>query len=404
MSLIFETEQSNPTAAEQSRPDRPVVEVIMDGSLRRESIAVPGRDPSSRGMGEALARRAAPAPAAALEAPAEAVADVEPVGEPESVEDGSAEPSAEPDADAEPAETPDLEAKPADPPPISPVPSVELEAARQEAHLLRARQSGVTHEREQSEREEYIANPSAAIRKWAARMAGVDPNAKDLDKEIDFLQRELTFALIGEQTLPDDQKWKRHEEHQGRAERLKQQAPTTTSEAQAAHGTAVVSSVLKGIETEFPFLALATELDGVDPARAALEIWTEAVRAGRIVPSATDTESAREALRLANVHYQTRAERIFKFRPTATAPTSTPAPAQASAHVAAPGAPKQQPSTAPVKAGSAPPTTLSAKQAAAAPRAKAEPQDRNAALVIDPSDKDAERDRRLAIVRKRRPA
>lgn len=403
MPIIAESDPSGPVTGTDSavRVDRPPVEVIFDGSLRRESAEVPGRESSSSSLGAAIRARQAAAPPEA---------EFAPVVEEQPAPDGDATPGADAEGtaaaaakDAPAAEAKPEPEKPAEKPP-EPQGAVELDVARQEAAVLRSRLQARDTSAIATERAAYLANPVKAIREYQARLFGVRPDDKALDEEQSHLQSELTYAAIGADTLPDDRKWQRHQEHEGRVKRLQQLAPPDTSgNEQTAQVVAFVSSQIKGTEAEFPFLGLAADLDGIDPAQAALEIWTAEVRAGRTKPGANDTESAREALRLANVHYQTRADRLKRYGSPTTAPPSTSAPAQASAQVAAPGAPQQQKPTTPAKAGSASSTALSAKQAATAPRVKAEKPD-DGRIVIDPSDKDAERQRRIDIVRRRRPA
>lgn len=406
MPILAESEPSGPVTGTDSavRLDRPTVEVIFDGSMRRESLEVADRDPSSRGLGAAMnARRAAaagntPPPVAPPPAAEEAPADAPPP-------DASETPPDAPPADGEApaADSPPADAPPEEKPPEPPQTAAELEQARQEAALLRGRLHGREATSLAEERAAYIRDPVSWYRNTVARVLGIDPSDKRLDDEENHLQSELTFKAIGADTLPDDRKWQRHQEHQGREKRLQQIAPDTSAGTNvAAQALASVSSAFQAAEKEHPFLAYAAHLGDFDPAQAALDLWSEAYRTGR-TKATTDAEAVREALRLANDHYQTRAQRLDMLRPAATAPSSTPAPAQASAQVAAPGAPKQNTPTTPAKAGSASSTALSARQAAAAPRARAEKPD-DGRIVIDPSNLDAERARRLAIVQKRRTA
>lgn len=385
---------------------RPAVEIIMDGSMRRESNPVVGSEPTSTRLSAAMARRA---PAPKVEAP---VVEAQPVEtQTPVVADASADgsvPTPEEVAAAAVAAQPVEEVKPeaakdAAVPVVAPADaSGELVAARQEAAVLRAQLQGRDTSSLAEERAAYMADPLAAIRVYQARLFGLALDDKRLDGERDHLQSELTYAGIGVDTLPDDRKWQRHQEHEGRVKRLQQLAPNTSPGTDAAaQALASVATELKAAEKDYPYLAYAAELDGIDPAQAALELWSAEYRAGR-TKATTDAEARLEALRLTNQHYRTRAERLHKLRPADTAPTPAPVPAQASTQAVVPGAQRQQSSTAPVTTGSASPTTLSAKQAAAAPASSVEPDSSNGPIVINPFDRETEMDRRRAIARRHR--
>lgn len=387
---------------------RPAVEVIFDAATRRDIAPDPPPTTAAR-MVAAMTKRA-PAPIATPPT-AEAVAKVEtaPVAA-----DAPPKGDATPDTDAvdagQPTDAGAAAEKPAEEPAVksdvapATVPD-DVALHRDRAALLETRVRELEHGHattRHADRDAYIADPATAFRSWVAGVLGVKADDKIVDEEATHLQKELLLSAIGADTVPDAERWQRHQEHQGREKRLKQHAQDTSRETDGTEraifdrNAAYVSSVHKAAEKDYPFLALASEL-GQRPERVALALWLQAVQDGRAKPGADDAESAKEALRLGNEFFKGRAQHFAKLGAD-TAPTPANAPAQASAKAVDPGAPTQQASTAPPKGGSASPTTLSAKQAAAAPRARVEPTRTSTTIVIDPRDKDAEIERRRRIV------
>lgn len=394
--------QSSPHAAEV----RPIVEVVLDPGAKVNAEPAT-RGASAAAMVAAMARTgkldAAPfAVEAAPEAPEEAA---------ETPTDETAETPAEAPHDGEkPADAPHAEALKPDEPKVdavaAAVANAELEAARHEAALLRSQLASRHEGPTADDRSAWVRDPIESLRAQTARMLGVPVDHKDVDEELAFLQRELTYRAIGADTLDQDRKHQRSQEHTDRRWRFDQHAQAASREAdkQQALESEVLSSVSSAIQAaakDFPYLSLAPELDGVDPARATVALWNEAVFSGRATAGKGFAESLQGALRLANDFYKTRHERLLKFGRTDTAPVPAPAPAQASAPAAAPEAFKTASTPAPAKTGSASPGTLTAKQAAAAPSVKATVPAQGP-IVIDPSDRDGQRARIAAIAAKHR--
>ena len=368
----------------------------------------------------ATAGKAAEAPAAVVVPPAapvakspEAAAVDEALGvEPAVVPDGEvpAEAAAEGEAAAEaPAEVTEEAAPEAKPDPVEVAAyKAELETSNAELALARTRLEHATRGAvSDDDRAAYIERPVDSVRNLIARMLGVKPDSDEAKAELAHLQRELTIEAVGLDSLPDDRKHQRTSERFERSERLKPLARTASSEttAQVQQHQRVVSQVASVIEAtrdEFPHLATAAALIGGDAAaEGAISLWVHQVKAGRIQGTGDDAKDMREALRLSNQFYSTK---LGKTQHTNTAPPPATAPAPASATEAAPGAPAPTKSTAPgAKPGSATPKTLSAKQAAAAPIARAAPDTKtqpNAPITIDPNDRGARDKRRLEIGRR----
>ncbi len=400
------------SSAETADAVRPVVEVVLD-SAPSEALAPSA---SAAALMAAMARRsgAAPVELAAAPAPAEALEAAPNAAGTEAAPD-AAEAPAEPDPNA-PA--PDAD-KPADPPKEEPAPvaapvadpvivatlSTERDTALREAALLRHRLD-TRPTVDEDERAAYLADPVGAIRRYQARLLGVDEKAALLDEEAAFVQKELTIAAVGADNLDTSAKHQRSQEHTDRRWRFDQHLQAASRETaatreQEARYFAPISAAIAATAKEHPFLALAPVLDGLDPARAVNAIWNHALQTGETKPGATPADSMREALRLTDKFYRDRAQPFTKLGATDTAPVPANAPAQAPAPVGAPGAPKQPTSPAPAKAGSASPGTLSAKQAGTAPSVKATPT-APTRIVIDPTDKAGQRARIDAIAAKHR--
>lgn len=357
----------------------PIVEVVMGSDAEAKTAPAAPRESTAAKLSAILARGSKEA-APATDPPAEEPAGDEPPAEPE------AKPDDAPKEDAPPEEPKD-DAKP-DAAALA-VHAAELEAAKNEAALLRA-QLQRTDPVTEDDRLAYVDKPIDALRAFIAARLGVKPDAKDVDGELAFLRQELTIDAIGADTLGDDRKLQRSQEHTDRRWRLGQQLQAASKETSRARDernaiVRVVSTVIDATRADHPYLALA-DLDGHNPADVALDLWVTAVQQGRVKVLPDDAANAREATRLANDFYRHRADRIAKIRPADTSPAPATAPTKASAPAVATGAPKQAPSKAPApKAGSATPTTLSARQAAAAPSAKAastaQPRE-----IVDPHD------------------
>jgi hypothetical protein len=398
--------ESELTDAEGGDEIRPIVEVVLD-------------EPGTAQVGRPMGVRTDPV-VAEPEVPAEP--GVEPA---EVVADGAAAPDDVPPApDAEPP--PAEEAKPEDAPPETEKPAEpapdsvslaalrsELEAERSQAALLRARLSGEADDQPDEARTRWVADPVAALRAEIGRLIGKPVDSKEVGEELAFLQRELTVDTIGVDNLEQQTRHQRSQEHTDRRWRFDQHAQAASKEtaaftAKRADMLRTVSSAIEATAKEHPFLALAQDYDGLDPAKAVDYLWADALRTGRAKRGDSFEAELREALRLANDHYKTRYEKTSKRIPSLdrkdTAPAPASAPAQASAPAAAPGAPKQPTSPAPAKPGSASPGTLSAKQAAAAPSAKAPAPPPTGPIIVDPTDRDGDR-RRIAEIaaRHRRP-
>lgn len=382
----------------------PIVEVVMGGD-------VGGSAPTHTVTREAIQSRAAAViarmSAAKDSAPTGAdtpANDPAPAGD-QPPGDGSAPPSGVTPSDAPPTDTTD--APPADdkPPEAKPDPvesaavAAELAQARAEAALLRSqldRGGAPTSE----QRAAYVADPIATIREAIASRLGVAAESKDVDDEIEFLRQELTFSAIGVENLEDARRLQRSQEHTDRRWRLGQkiQAASQETEQKTAPRKAalsLVSSAIDAAKADYPYLAMA-EVDGVNAADVALDLWTAEVRAGRIKPGDTDADDARAALRLANDFFKHRADRIYKIRPVDIPTDTATAPANAAAVAKQPATASQQPSKAPPAKAAVTPTTLSAKQAAAAPAAKPDDSPR---VIVDPHSPES-RAARLAAAAK----
>lgn len=356
----------------------PIVEVVMGSDAEARTAATAPRIATGDRLASILARGkegdAKPAEPKPDEPPPDEAAPEDPPA------DGEAKP------DAPPEDKPADEAKPD--PAAAAVHAAELEAARAEAVLLR-RQLESTGTVTDDDRIGYVDKPLDAVRGFIAQRLGVKPDAKEVADELAFLRQELLIDAIGADTLADDRKLQRSQEHTDRRWRLGQQLQAASKETQRATeqrtaAVRLVSSVIDATKADHPYLQLATAF-GEDPAQVALDLWVSEVQAGRIKPTGDDAATAREALRLANQFYQHRADRIAKIRPVDTSQAPATTPTKASAPAGQPGQLKQTPSKAPAKAASAPPPTLSARQAAAPPSAKA-PSDGSPRVIVDPHD------------------
>lgn len=365
-------------AAVASSFSAPIVEVVMGSDAEARTAATAPRIATGDRLASILARGkegdAKPAEPKPDESPPDEAAPEDPPA------DGEAKP------DAPPEDRPADEAKPD--PAAAAVHAAELEAARAEAVLLR-RQLESTGTVTDDDRLGYVDKPLDAVRGFIAARLGMKPDAKEVADELAFLRQELLIDAIGADTLADDRKLQRSQEHTDRRWRLGQQLQAASKETQRATeqrtaAVRLVSSVIDATKADHPYLQLATAF-GEDPAQVALDLWVSEVQAGRIKPTGDDAATAREALRLANQFYQHRADRITKIRPVDTSQAPATTPTKASASAGQPGQLKQTPSKAPApKAASAPPPTLSARQAAAPPSAKA-PSD-GPRVIVDPHD------------------
>lgn len=365
-------------AAVASSFSAPIVEVVMGSDAEARTAATAPRIATGDRLASILARGkegdAKPAESKPDEPPPDEAVPEDPPA------DGEAKP------DAPPEDRPADEAKPD--PAAAAVHAAELEAARAEAVLLR-RQLEATGTVTDDDRLGYVDKPLDAVRGFIAARLGVKPDAKEVADELAFLRQELLIDAIGADTLADDRKLQRSQEHTDRRWRLGQQLQAASKETQRATeqrtaAVRLVSSVIDATKADHPYLQLATAF-GEDPAQVALDLWVSEVQAGRIKPTGDDAATAREALRLANQFYQHRADRIAKIRPVDTSQAPATTPTKASAPAGQPGQLKQTPSKAPAKAASAPPPTLSARQAAAPPSAKA-PSDGSPRVIVDPHD------------------
>lgn len=366
-------------AAVASSFSAPIVEVVMGSDAEARTAAAAPRIATGDRLSAILARGqggdAKPAETKPTEAPTDEAAPEEPPA------DGEAKPD-EPPPEDKPAD----EAKPD--PAAAAVHTAELEAARAEAVLLR-RQLEAVGTVTDDDRLGYVDKPLDSIRGFIAQRLGVKQDSKEVADELAFLRQELLIDAIGADTLADDRKLQRSQEHTDRRWRLGQQLQAASKETQRATeqrsaAVRLVSSVYDAAKADYPYLPIAT-VDGYDPAQVGLDLWVKAVNDGRIKPTGDDAANAREALRLANQFYQHRADRIDKIRPVDTSQAPATTPTKASAPTGQPGQLKQTPSKAPAKAASAPPPTLSARQAAAPPSAKA-PSDGSPRVIVDPHD------------------
>ncbi len=376
----------------------PIVEVVMGSDAEARTAATAPRIATGDRLAAIIARGkegdAKPVEAKTVETPADPPAAPDEAAPDEPPADGEAKP------DDPPEDKPD-EAKPD--PAAAAVHVAELEAARAEAALLR-RQLESTGTVTDDDRLGYVDKPLESIRGFIAQRLGVKQDSKEVAEELAFLRQELLIDAIGADTLADDRKLQRSQEHTDRRWRLGQQLQAASKETQRATeqrsaAVRLVSSVIDATKADYPYLQLATVF-GDDPAQVALDLWTSKVQAENIKPTGDDAAIAREALRLANQFYQHRADRIAKIRPVDTSQAPATTPTKASAPAGQPGQLKQTPSKAPApKAASAPPPTLSARQAAAPPSAKA-PSD-GPRVIVDPHDP-ATRAAKIAAVIARR--
>lgn len=367
-------------AAVASSFSAPIVEVVMGSDAEARTAAAAPRIATGDRLSAILARGqggdAKPAETKPTEAAPDEAAPEEPPADGEAKLD-------EPPPEDKPAD----EAKPD--PAAAAVHTAELEAARAEAVLLR-RQLEAVGTVTDDDRLGYVDKPMDAVRGFIAQRLGVKPDSKEVADELAFLRQELLIDAIGADTLADDRKLQRSQEHTDRRWRLGQQLQAASKETQRATeqrsaAVRLVSSVYDAAKADYPYLPIAT-VDGYDPAQVGLDLWVKAVNDGRIKPTGDDAANAREALRLANQFYQHRADRIDKIRPVDTSQAPATTPTKASAPAGQPGQLKQTPSKAPApKAASAPPPTLSARQAAAPPSAKA-PSDGSPRVIVDPHD------------------
>jgi hypothetical protein len=365
-------------AAVASSFSAPIVEVVMGSDAEARTAATAPRIATGDRLASILARGKE-----GDAKPAESKPD-EPPPDEAVPEDPPADGEAKPDAPPEDKSTDEAKPDPA----AAAVHAAELEAARAEAVLLR-RQLEATGTVTDDDRLGYVDKPLDAVRGFIAARLGVKPDAKEVADELAFLRQELLIDAIGADTLADDRKLQRSQEHTDRRWRLGQQLQAASKETQRATeqrtaAVRLVSSVIDATKADHPYLQLATAF-GEDPAQVALDLWVSEVQAGRIKPTGDDAATAREALRLANQFYQHRADRIAKIRPVDTSQAPATTPTKASAPAGQPGQLKQTPSKAPAKAASAPPPTLSARQAAAPPSAKA-PSDGSPRVIVDPHD------------------
>lgn len=397
---------SEPTGAVLNGTDaanpvgKPAVDVILDsrgGEVpdgEAKKIAAAAEPPIVR----VLARLRAQEAAARGEAPAlgaEAEPAVDTAAE-------AAAPDAETDPEAPPAE-PEPEAKADEP--------ADVAALRAEAEIARTEVATLRHqllqhraaEPSDGERRAWIDDPVAVLRGEVARRLRVPADHAIVDRELAGIQRELTIRAIGDSNLDDTRRAQRANEHTSRRYELDQHARQTdqvvTAQREARAGAVrVLASVYEQAKADYPALVLAADLDGRDPADIAMDTYLAAVRSGQIRHDLSDAEASREALRLTNQIYLNKADKVRRH--TAPAQASTPVLA---ASTPKPGAPNLAPSAAAAKpAASASPRTLSAKQAAAAPAARAPGQNpRRTIVVVDPNDRDS-RDRRAREIAERR--
>lgn len=359
----------------------PIVEVVMGGDLAPPPADAGPRLRSADRMASILAAKAKPAetPPPAADAPVE---DAPPDAE---APPGDATEEAAPDGD-KPAEEPPPEVEPAKVDPVADVvAAAELEATRGELAILRQR-LGSAGAPSDDDRVAYVDKPLDALRSFVAQRLGLKPDAKEVADELAFLRQELTTEAIGVDVLGDDRKLQRSQEHTDRRWRLGQQIQAASKETaraseQRTAAVKLVSSVLDAAKADHPHLDYAAAF-GEDAAQVALDLWVGEVKAGRIQPTGDDAAIAREALRLADKFYQHRADRIAKIRPVETSHAQATAPTKASASAGQPGQLKQPTSKAPAKPVSTP-STLSARQAAAAPSAKA-PSTAQPRVIVDP--------------------
>lgn len=365
-------------AAVASSFSAPIVEVVMGSDAEARTAATAPRIATGDRLASILARGKE-----GDAKPAESKPD-EPPPDEAVPEDPPADGEAKPDAPPEDKSTDEAKPDPA----AAAVHAAELEAARAEAVLLR-RQLEATGTVTDDDRLGYVDKPLDAVRGFIAARLGVKPDAKEVADELAFLRQELLIDAIGADTLADDRKLQRSQEHTDRRWRLGQQLQAASKETQRATeqrtaAVRLVSSVIDATKADHPYLTLAT-VDGLDPAAVALDLWVTARREGRVKDLDDDAANAREALRLANSYFKHRADRIAKIRPVDTSQAPATTPTKASAPAGQPGQLKQTPSKAPAKAASAPPPTLSARQAAAPPSAKA-PSDGSPRVIVDPHD------------------
>lgn len=306
------------------------------------------------------------------------------------------EKAAEKPADEKPAPEPEKKPEPA-------TSAIELEQLRSELALERAKSERFALARVTDEqREEWLASPTKAVRALIAERLGVAPDSPEMKAELAHIQRELTLDSLGDSGLNEQQRQQRSIDHLARRERL---APTVRAASETASKStelrkqtvALVGRAYETVKTDFPFADLATDIDGISPAEAALDLWLAEVKAGRITPDKDDAVNVREAFKLADTRYRTKLATITKRQSTAPNPPSSST--DAAPKGAAPGAPAAK-TTAPPK-GRETPTTLSATKAAAAPPAKTSTPPPTADVEADPRDPDATRKARIAIWKKR---
>lgn len=389
---------------------KPATEVMLDSRGGETPQRIQKSTERESPMVRVLARLRASEAADGQEAPAEDAEEAqpetaeEPPAEPdaaETVEDGESGPTTE----AEPDPEEKLAEVAADAPDVVAL-RAEAESAKAEAAALRQLMQQAGGQRvDEDDRRGYIADPLAHVRQHIGRLLGVAADHKLVDEELGAIQRELTYAAVGDSKIDNDLAAQRAREQSDRRWRIDQQAQAADRElalqrAQRDSGVKFVESLYEADKAKYVDATIGAKKVGRTPADVAFDLLPVFVQRGLLkVDGLTDAQIAQEALRLTNLSFKRDAD---EFRALLTAPAQTSAPAKASATGSKPGAPKPDQSKAPAKPGTAPPRTLSAKQAAAAPIAKAAGQGPKKTIVeIDPNDSDARYARAREIAERR---
>lgn len=308
------------------------------------------------------------------------------------------------EAEAAPAKKPAAK-KPVEPPAddetdVGMAARVDAERLARENDALRARVEGFEVGLFDDEaRTTYFENPAAYVRAHLSNLFGLPPDDPALKKEVVDLLTDLTVEVAGGQ-ISEDKIAQLENERVSRQWRIQQKTRKATTKAateraeREAAANEIESVYLKAAEAQFPFVALAAELDGIRPGKAVLDTLRRAASAGVLkTEGRREIDIITEALRLTNHSYKARAEKI------AARFAKAPAAAQAKpgSTTTKPGSPKTSEPSATKK-----PRTISAAEAGSPPAKSGKPhaKDTGPKTITVVRDPDADEARRRSILAK----